>query len=246
MQADVLVRVNTLKDKFFIFQFLPKVETTVTYTNGADETKTFTSDANGELALYEPDGIASAVMAMSEKDGETYVGTIFNSDLASGERDIASLQLYPCNNMRMRSISKTTLTFKNPDGTPYSGAVKLRAGVYIVFLLFQPHMELRRRHFGLLHASLLFPFRVCFRRIGIDFGQTVVSAVGMLFILFHWRQFCTFVMISGIAEGAYSTDMQISNTSMGTDIFDKTVYPRPDQVRPSADRVGRIHVANDD
>ena len=130
MRADVLVRVNTLKDQLYVFQFLPKVETEVTYTNGANQERSLKSNENGELVVYEPKGIKSPVMVMSEKDGETYVGTIYESELASGERDVASLQLYPCNNLRLRSISKTTLTFKKPDGTPYSGAITLRAGVY--------------------------------------------------------------------------------------------------------------------
>ena len=130
MQASVNVNVNTLTDQLYVFQFMPKAETDVTYTNGDDQKRTLKSNENGELVVYEPQGIKSAVMAMSEVDGETYVGTIYKSELNSGERDIASLQLYPCNNLRLRSISKATLTFKNPDGSAYSGPVTLRGGVY--------------------------------------------------------------------------------------------------------------------
>ena len=132
--ASVNVKADTLKDQLYVFQFNPKTETTVTYTNGAGKQQTLTSDENGVLAVYEPEGIASSVMAMStgEKDGAsvTYVGTIFHNDLQSGERDVASLQLYPCNNLRLRSVSNVTLTFRKPDGSAYEGEVKLRAGVY--------------------------------------------------------------------------------------------------------------------
>ncbi len=130
MFATVTVTVDTLKDQLYIFQFNPKVVTDVVYTNGANQKRELKSDENGVLAVYEPEGIASAVMAMSEKDGQIYVGTIFNSELESGERDIASLQLYPCNNLRLRSVSNVTLTFLGPDGNVYNGQVTLRVGVY--------------------------------------------------------------------------------------------------------------------
>lgn len=128
--ASVTVAAETLKDQLYVFQFNPKVETDVVYTNGAGEQRTLKSDENGVLAVYEPEGIASSVMVMSQKDGQTYVGTIFNSELESGERDIASLKLYPCNNLRLRSISNLTLSFRKPDGSAYNGSVTLRAGVY--------------------------------------------------------------------------------------------------------------------
>ena len=128
--ATVTVAANTLKDQLYVFQFNPKVETDVVYTNGAGDKRELKSDANGVLAVYEPEGIKSAVMAMSKKDGDTYVGTIYPNELQSGERDIASLQLYPCNNLNLRSISNVTLTFRTPNGSAYNGDVILRAGVY--------------------------------------------------------------------------------------------------------------------
>ena len=130
MKASVKVKADTLKDQLYVFQFTPQVETDVTYTNGKNVERTLKSNEKGELAVYEPDGIASSVMVMSEKDGQTYVGTIFNSELQSGERDISALQVYPCNNLRLRSISQATLSFKQPDGSDYNGQVTLRAGVY--------------------------------------------------------------------------------------------------------------------
>ena len=67
---------------------------------------------------------------MSKKDGDTYVGTFSSSGLVSGERNIIKLELYPCNNFSLRRISDCTLTFLKPDGTPYTGKVTLRGGVY--------------------------------------------------------------------------------------------------------------------
>ena len=125
------VTTKTLKDQLYVFQFYPPVKTDVIYTNGKGEKRTLQSNDKGELAVYEPDGIDGSVMTMSkDKDGKTYVGTLFQSDLETGERDVASLQLYPCNNLRLRVISDATLTFLNPDGSKYSGEVTIRAGVY--------------------------------------------------------------------------------------------------------------------
>ena len=133
MSASFNVTATTLTDQLYVFQFYPKTTTTVTYTtytNGKDETRELTSNANGELAVYEPNGIKGAVMATSTQGGDTYVGTIYPSELESGERDVASLQLYPCNNLRLRAIANAALTILKPDGTPYSGSVTVRAGVY--------------------------------------------------------------------------------------------------------------------
>ena len=130
MTASFQVTATTLENQLYVFQFTPKAKTTVTYTNGKDVQRTLTSNDAGELAVYEPDGITGALMAMSQVGGDTYAGTLFPGDLASGERDIASLQLYPCNNLRLRAVSNATLTFLKPDGTPYSGPATIRAGVY--------------------------------------------------------------------------------------------------------------------
>lgn len=125
------VTASTLKDQLYLFKFNPAVETDVTYTNGDGEKRVLKSNDKGELAVYEPSGIASSVMTMSKVgNNKTYVGTLYPSDLATGERDIASLQLYPCNNLRLRAIANADLTFIKPDGTPYNGAVTIRGGVY--------------------------------------------------------------------------------------------------------------------
>lgn len=130
MEASIKVTTKTLTDQLYVFQFQPKATTTVTYKNGNDVTRNLTSNEKGELAVYEPDGIDSAIMTTSTVGGETYVGTLYPSELLSGERDIASLQSYPCNNLRLRPIANAALNILKPDGKPYSGAVTIRAGVY--------------------------------------------------------------------------------------------------------------------
>ena len=130
MTQSVNVTVNTLKDKLCLFRFSPKSVTDVVYTNGAGVQRNLKSNANGELAVYEPDGINSAVVTKSVYNGETYVGTILHSDLESGEQNITALELYPCNNLTLKPISSQTLTFLQPDGKPYTGSVTLR-GVHV-------------------------------------------------------------------------------------------------------------------
>ena len=126
----VNVTVNTLKNKLYLFRFLPKVTTYVYYTNGNGDVRELHTNEKGELIVYEPYGIASDVVTMSQAAGETYVGTIQNKSLVSGEKNIAKLELYPCNNLNLVPLSNQTVTFLKPDGTPYNGAVTLRAGIY--------------------------------------------------------------------------------------------------------------------
>ena len=130
MSATLNVKVNTLTDKLYVFKFYPQAKTTVTYTTKNNVSRTLESSEQGELVVYEPDGISGPVMAISTVDDVTYAGTIFNNALETGEKDIAALQLYPCNNLIMKPISGATLTFLTPDGEPYNGSVTLRGGVY--------------------------------------------------------------------------------------------------------------------
>ncbi|MBQ1897570.1 MAG: hypothetical protein II163_00195, partial [Ruminococcus sp.] len=137
MEASIKVNAKTLKDHLYLFQFYPKTTTTVIYKNGDGVRRQLTSNEQGELAVYEESGIASDVQTMStypDPDNEslmdTYVGTLLRKHLDSGERDVASLQLYACNNLRLRRINKVTLVFRNTDGMAYNGDVTIHGGVY--------------------------------------------------------------------------------------------------------------------
>lgn len=132
MSDSVTVNVNTLRDKFYLFQVTPAVTTEVTYTNGAGESKTVQTNADGLLALYEPSGIQSDVYFRSGSEKEPNLGTILNSALSSGERDAAKLQLYPLNTVTLRPAAKAELYLVQPDGTPFANeTVTLRGGVYL-------------------------------------------------------------------------------------------------------------------
>lgn len=132
MSDSVTVDVKTLRDKFYLFQVTPAETTTLTYTNGAGETKTVKTNGEGILAIYEPSGIKSDVYFRSGSDKEPNLGTILNSALSSGERDAAKLQLYPLNTITLRPAAKAELYLVKPDGTPFANeAVTLRGGVYL-------------------------------------------------------------------------------------------------------------------
>ncbi|MBR2086877.1 MAG: Ig-like domain-containing protein, partial [Oscillospiraceae bacterium] len=92
IQSSFDVTTTMLKDQLYVFRFVPAVKTDVIYTNGKGEKRTLSTNDNGELAVYEPDGIYEPVMARSEYDGRTWVGTLYPDDQISGERDVASLQ----------------------------------------------------------------------------------------------------------------------------------------------------------
>ena len=121
LPASVQVTVSTLKDQFFMIRFDPKAETEVIYTTGKGEERKLKTNAQGELAVYEPDGITGEIMAMSTTDDATYIGTFDSSELVSGEQNAAKLEVYPCTTFSLCKVSDCTLTFRKPDGTPYVG-----------------------------------------------------------------------------------------------------------------------------
>lgn len=131
MTAEITVTANTLKDKFYLFQVTPALETTLRYVDGKGVEKSATTNVEGVLALYEPDGIASDVW-LSSKNGDTeYMGTIYHQNLQSGEQDARKLQLYPLNTFRLREAAKAELTLVKPDGSPLANAqVTVRGGVF--------------------------------------------------------------------------------------------------------------------
>jgi uncharacterized protein YjdB len=124
------VEVKTLKDKLYLFQVMPMVRTEFNYINGDGQAKTVASDDKGAVAIYEEKGIKSDVKLKSTIGDSTYLGTIYNANLLSGENDGSKGQLYPINNFVLREAAQVELNFKKPDGTPYTGTVTIRGGVY--------------------------------------------------------------------------------------------------------------------
>lgn len=138
MTDSVSVNVETLKDKLYLFQCYPQVQTALTYKTYTisggkriEIEKTVQSDNKGAAAIYETNGIIGDVYCRSISKGKTYLGTFYNSKLESGERDSAKLELYPCNNLQLRRAAYAYLYLKNPDGTPYTGKITFRGGVYV-------------------------------------------------------------------------------------------------------------------
>ena len=131
MTDSVKVNVNTLREKFYLFQVTPAEETTLTYTNGDGKKVTATTNSDGLLALYEPSGIKSDVMFRSGDGKNPNLGTLQRSALTSGERDAAKLQLYPLNTITLAPAAQMDLYLVQPDGSPYVGSVTLRGGVYL-------------------------------------------------------------------------------------------------------------------
>lgn len=128
----VPITVETLENKLYLFQFYPQAETTILYTNGDGQQKTATSDSTGAAAIYEESGITGNVYCSSkDASGKEYRGTLYAETLKSGEGDWTKLEQYPCNNLNLRRTAYAYLYLKNPDGTPYTGTVSFRGGVYV-------------------------------------------------------------------------------------------------------------------
>ena len=131
MRADVQVTAKTLQNKFYLFQLTPAAETTLQYTDGKGVSKTVTTNSEGVLALYEPNGIASEVSLQSGSGADIYLGTIYKENLRSGERDATKLQLYPLNTFSLRRVARASVTLITPGGDPLANkTVTVRGGVY--------------------------------------------------------------------------------------------------------------------
>ena len=131
MNAAVQVTAKTLQNKFYLFQLTPAAETTLQYTDGKGVPKTVTTNSEGVLALYEPNGIASEVSLRSGSGADIYLGTIYKENLRSGERDATKLQLYPLNTFNLRRVARASVTLITPGGDPLANkTVTVRGGVY--------------------------------------------------------------------------------------------------------------------
>lgn len=131
MSAAVQVTAKTLQNKFYLFQLTPAAKTTLQYTDGTGASKTVTTNSDGVLALYEPNGIASEVSLRSGSGEDIYLGTIYKENLRSGERDATKLQLYPMNTFSLRRVARASVTLITPGGDPLaSKTVTVRGGVY--------------------------------------------------------------------------------------------------------------------
>ena len=131
MSAAVQVTAKTLQNKFYLFQLTPAAETTLQYTDGKGAPKTVTTNSEGVLALYEPNGIASEVSLRSGSGADIYLGTIYKENLRSGERDATKLQLYPLNTFSLRRVARASVTLITPDGDPLANkTLTVRGGVY--------------------------------------------------------------------------------------------------------------------
>ena len=131
MSAAVRVTAKTLQNKFYLFQLTPAAETTLQYTDGKGVPKTVTTNSEGVLALYEPNGIASEVSLRSGSGADIYLGTIYKENLCSGERDATKLQLYPLNTFSLRRVARASVALITPGGDPLANkTVTVRGGVY--------------------------------------------------------------------------------------------------------------------
>ena len=131
MKDSLAVSVKTLKNRLYLFRCYPQTTTTLTYYDKNGVRHDVVSDASGEAAIYEENGICSDVYCKSERNGEEYLATIHNSDLKTGEGDSTKLELYPYNLVTLRRAAYAYVYLKNPDGTPYTGSVILRGAVYV-------------------------------------------------------------------------------------------------------------------
>jgi len=129
LKAELDVTVETLRDKLYLFQFYPKTETKFTYKDGLGNEKTFTTNANGQFALFEENGIKGDVYVTSTFNGTTYTGVLDYRFLKTKEQSPSTMELYPVNILQLRQLAKVEAFFKTEDLKPYIGQVTYRGAV---------------------------------------------------------------------------------------------------------------------
>jgi len=133
-QVNVPIRIYSLADQLYMIRTLPGQPITLTFTNGAGQTRNINTATGqgirgliGEIAIYEPTGIASDVMINSEAHGERWVGIIPNYRLISGETQFGN---YPVNFIQLTLLSNVTLVANIVNGGHYVGDVQVRGGLF--------------------------------------------------------------------------------------------------------------------
>lgn len=126
LSDSVNLHVDTLRGHLYLFNFYPAVQTTISYNNG----KKAVSNAQGQAAIYEENGIDGTIYVQSEQDGIIYVGTLSAQTLASGENSTVSLELYPVNNFKLHPAASVPLRFVDGENKPLTGNIAIRGGVY--------------------------------------------------------------------------------------------------------------------
>lgn len=130
IETSVEIKIDTMLDKFALFQFVPKTTTQVSYTDGKGNLRTVASNSKGELAVYEPNGFASDISFLSEYEGDVYLGTLPLERLLSDEQNTAMKRIYPLNIFKLAKVSEAVIYLTEPDGSAYVGDVAVRGGVY--------------------------------------------------------------------------------------------------------------------
>jgi len=130
MTDSVDVDVRTLRNQVFIIQANPAIQTSLRYTPVNGPERLVYTNATGTIVLFEPEGIASNIYMRSENADGVWLGTLYNHSLISGEQDWTLLAIYPMNNVSMRLTARVDIFLRRPDGTPFTGNVTVRGGVY--------------------------------------------------------------------------------------------------------------------
>ena len=146
-QTSVDIDIDRVEDVFYLFQFLPKAVTEVRYKDGTGKDVTVTTNDQGQLALFEENGIDNTypiylsstadVTYLDEKGAEQvtkdvpFVGMIEPGELVSGEVDNVEHELYPINKHTLASPGQVGIYIQKPDGTPLTNtSVTYRGGAF--------------------------------------------------------------------------------------------------------------------
>ena len=129
MATDVTVSVSTLQNQLLFVRAIPAQRTDVTFTDGTGRNHTVETNAFGEVALFNPNGIVGDIYFMSRGGGDIFLGSVGSAQLFASQQQ-NGVSLYPMHPVRLRRATIQTFFSYRPNGQPYTGRVEITAGLF--------------------------------------------------------------------------------------------------------------------
>ncbi|MCQ2408209.1 MAG: InlB B-repeat-containing protein [Oscillospiraceae bacterium] len=128
MTTKVDITIDDVEKELYLFQFTPAIKTKVTYTDGKGTERSFESNDQGQLALYEENGFAkdSVMHAYSESGRYFYKNAFETADFLSGAGSAVKGELYPVNLLKLKRGYTVFVTLPDAKNT----TVTVRGGAY--------------------------------------------------------------------------------------------------------------------
>jgi len=128
MAASVRIAVNTLRGQLYFIRVAPSLTTNITFTTGAGQAVTRQTNANGEIAIFEPNGLTGDINFMATSGNNVFLSSVSSAELLAEQQD--GFQLYPLQVVRLGNATSQTFFTYLPNGNAYTGRVSVSGGLF--------------------------------------------------------------------------------------------------------------------